>query len=202
MSDPTLIIEALEINKLIIQVDHHELSMGIACPVGIGEANAGANAGAGARVFRDLTGGALIFRTLAGVGGVNINENGDEVEFQTHVSSALDPLITDDTYVVGTLWTNTVTGESFLCIDATPGAAVWNSFSGGSWQKDSFTSLPGQVTFILSQAPTDANSIVLDVNGAAYEGGGIDYTVSGTTVTWLNTPFALELGDRIVIRYR
>jgi len=202
MSCDDLIIQAIEPSRLIIQADCHELVMAIACPVGIGEANAGANAGGGLEVFRDVSGGALIFRTLVGTGGINISENGDTLEFFSHVAALVDPASTDDAYDIGTLWTNTATDESFICVDNSPAAAVWNSFAGSTWEKDSFTSGVGQVTFILSQAPVDPNSIVLDVNGTAYEGGGIDYTVSGVTVTWLNTQFALDIGDRIVVRYR
>lgn len=67
------------------------------------------------------------------------------------------------------------------------------------WREDEFTTTAGQVTFILSQAPGDANSLSFFVNGVLYDDVA-DYTVSGTTVTWLNV-FAMETGDKVHIRY-
>lgn len=188
--------------KLLIQADAHELVMALASPVGGGEANAGANAGGAIEVFRDVTGGALIFRTLDGVGGVNIAENGDLIDFFTHVAFLVAPTVTDDIYEVGTLWTNTVLATSFILRDNSAGAAQWDQIAGPAWQKDTFASLAAQVTFILAQPPSDANSLELDVNGVTYEGGGVDYSISGQTITWLNTAFIMSLGDSVVVRSR
>jgi hypothetical protein len=69
------------------------------------------------------------------------------------------------------------------------------------WLEDAFTPTAGQVTFILSQAPTDAASLSLHVNGIeAIETD--DYTVSGTTLTWLNSIFSMETDDAVVIKYK
>ncbi len=68
------------------------------------------------------------------------------------------------------------------------------------WQEDEFTAAAAQVTFILSQAPTDATSLTFHVNGILYDDIA-DFTVSGVTVTWLNTPFVMGVGDKVHVRY-
>lgn len=50
----------------------------------------------------------------------------DSVAFS--LQAADDPTILDDTtegYSIGDIWTNTVTGAQFICVDATVGAAKW-----------------------------------------------------------------------------
>lgn len=81
--------------------------------------------------------------------------------------------------------------------------AVWTQSGGGGlpWFEDESTPTIGQVTFILSTAPTDALSLTMRVNGAAYD-NGIDYTVSGVTVTWLNLDFTMETTDKVHLRYQ
>jgi hypothetical protein len=72
---------------------------------------------------------------------------------------------------------------------------------GQKWLEDTFTATAGQVSFILSQAPKDPVSVNLVVNGVDYEKPS-DYVVSGTSLTWLNTLFTLEAGDRLLVRYK
>lgn len=79
---------------------------------------------------------------------------------------------------------------------------ITNTGGGGApWVEDEFVPTLGQVTFVLSSVPTDLNSISLHVNGIAYD-DVTDYTVSGTTLTWLNTPFSLETTDKLLARYQ
>lgn len=50
------------------------------------------------------------------------------------VVSAVDPTATDDSdhgYTVGVHWVNTTTGEEFVLVDGTAGAAVWTSTTAG-----------------------------------------------------------------------
>ena len=69
------------------------------------------------------------------------------------------------------------------------------------WREDEFSPTAGQVTFILSNAPTDVNSIVFLANGVAADDTS-DYTVSGTTVTWLDNWFVFDTSDKVLIRYQ
>jgi hypothetical protein len=71
---------------------------------------------------------------------------------------------------------------------------------GDPWIEDEFTPSNGQITFILSQAPSDANSFSLLVNGVLAD-DVVDYTVSGTNLTWLNNLFVLDTGDKLLARY-
>jgi hypothetical protein len=81
---------------------------------------------------------------------------------------------------------------SFTLIDTPTGAA---------WLEDTYVPTLGQVTFILSQAPTEPVSVSLHANGIeAVE--TVDYTLSGTTLTWLNTEFSFETDDGVVIQYK
>lgn len=72
---------------------------------------------------------------------------------------------------------------------------------GNPWVEDEYTPTNGQLTFILSQAPTDVNSLVFFANGVAADDTD-DYTVSGTTVTWLNNWFVMDTSDKVLIRYQ
>lgn len=78
--------------------------------------------------------------------------------------------------------------------------AVWAQAS-GVWSEDEVTPTLGQVTFILSSAPIDPLSLTMRVNGTAYD-NGVDYSVSGVTVTWLNLDFTMETTDKVHLRYQ
>lgn len=196
-------LQAIEPSKLILKADHHELVMGIACPVGTGETNAALNVGGEAEVFRDAIASVLNFRTLRGLGSISINVNGDVVEISSiPLTLLVNPTPADDAYPVGQLWLNTANNTVWVLTDNTPAAAVWKQAAGDAWREDQFTATAGQVTFILSQAPTDPGSVELDVNGVTYEGGAVDYNISGVTITWLNGVFSMSAGDRVLVRYR
>lgn len=71
---------------------------------------------------------------------------------------------------------------------------------GGSFTVDQFlTPANGQISFTLSTSPTDADSVVMEINGVDYL-PGTDFSLSGQTITWL-APFAIDTTDQILIRY-
>ena len=72
---------------------------------------------------------------------------------------------------------------------------------GDVWSEDEFIPTAAQVTFILSFAPNDPLSLTMRVNGVAYD-LGIDYTISGVTVTWLNLDFVMATFDKVHLRYQ
>ena len=100
-----------------------------------------------------------------------------------------------DYYMTSVGWTFVETDPS-----DTPQEAAANS-AGNVWSEDEFIATLGQVTFILTQAPLDSVSLTVTVNGVTYDDTS-DYTVSGTTVTWLNTLFSMDVGDQVLIRYK
>lgn len=57
-----------------------------------------------------------------------------------------------------------------------------------------------RTTFTLNSISERPDKSVLTVNGIDYVYGQ-NYTISGTTLTWLDDPFHLECGDLIEIRY-
>lgn len=58
-----------------------------------------------------------------------------------------------------------------------------------------FVPVDAQVTFILPSAPLGTR-VDFYVNSIPYE-QGVDYTVSGTNITWLNVVFAIESNDSV-----
>ncbi len=66
--------------------------------------------------------------------------------------------------------------------------------------EDAFVPTGGQTVFNLSVAPQDADSLRVSVNGLIYE-SGVDYTLAGTTLTWLDALFDLGPTDKLAARY-
>lgn len=94
------------------------------------------------------------------------------------------------------------TGPTILrATQGIPGPAGPPGAGGTPWVEDEFTATPAQVTFILSQAPIDAVSLTFHVNGVLYD-DVTDFSISGTTITWLDTAFVMSAGDKIHIRYQ
>lgn len=65
---------------------------------------------------------------------------------------------------------------------------------------NSFTPTNGQTVFTLSQA-SNSGYYFLTLNGLTQE-RSLDYTVSGTTLTWLNADFTLTTSDKLVFYYK
>ena len=60
----------------------------------------------------------------------------------------------------------------------------------------------GQTAFTLAATPKWGGAVRLEVNGVAYvNSAGKDFTVSGTTLTWLNRQFTLATTDEVVAYY-
>lgn len=80
---------------------------------------------------------------------------------------------------------------------------VDGSGAGGAvpWNQEEWTPTLGQVTFILSQAPSDVTSVVFLVNGIATD-DVTEWTISGQTITWLNTYYSLDSNDKVIVRYK
>jgi len=77
----------------------------------------------------------------------------------TH-SDTRDPTVDDDSdagYIVGAHWVNTVTGEEFVLVDDTPGAAVWLSTTAGDIIGGvTVTGTPEADDIIIASGPADA----------------------------------------------
>jgi hypothetical protein len=106
---------------------------------------------------------------------------------------------------LGGYWTPLANGVSNVKPWGCPyfGDVVERDFQlvGAGWNVDEYTPTAAQVTFILSQAPTDVASLQFITNGVEADEAG-DYTVSGVTVTWLNTNYVMENTDLVHIRYK
>lgn len=60
----------------------------------------------------------------------------------------------------------------------------------------------GQTGFALSQTPKDVADVIMTVNGVRYEYGvGKDYSISGSTVTWLDVDFTMQTTDEVIFSY-
>ena len=100
-----------------------------------------------------------------------------------------------------------IAAGGFRAVVALRAGDVVQAFSGGGlgstapWIEDTFVPTAGQVTFILSAAPTAPVALSLHANGVeAVEVA--DYTVGGQTIAWLNTAYSFETSDRVVIQYK
>lgn len=60
----------------------------------------------------------------------------------------------------------------------------------------------GQTALTLAATPKWGTAVELEINGVSYlNGAGKDFTVSGTTLTWLNRQFTLATTDEVVAYY-
>ena len=64
-----------------------------------------------------------------------------------------------------------------------------------------FSPTNGQTVFSLSNDPLPGPDIVMFVNGVAYE-NGVDYILSGSTVTWQDALFTLDTSDEVQIIFK
>jgi len=206
----TELILTVEDTSLNLTVEQQELRLTIPVPVDVNQQTLAANVGGGSGTFRDKVANTLNFRSLVGNSPITVQQVGDTVEISTSVGSSqvtidtVDPTVTDDSnagFSVGNFWINTTNDTGFLLVDATIGAAVWTPFVGQVWEEDEFTATAGQITFILSNAPSDPESFALYVNGVLIN-DVVNYTRSGVTVTWLNILFTMGDGDEVIARYR
>lgn len=91
-------------------------------------------------------------------------------------------------------------GGHYLLVNDSP--ITWSQMNvAAPWRDQDFTPTAGQVSFILSVAPTDPKTISLSVNGVVAD-EGTDYTVSGVTITWLDVEYTMETTDLVSVRYR
>lgn len=98
-----------------------------------------------------------------------LNDAGTDTQLGvTHHRVSANPTVNDDVndgYGIGTIWINTSTNTTFMLVDSTAGAAVWNQIDNE----------------VGSVSGTDANNFILDQDGT-----GGDVTLQfGTTITRL-----------------
>ena len=110
----------------------------------------------------------------------------------------------DQFYRVATAGTASIDGNSHWNV----GDWIWSTgsvwirlASGGSDTRDFIPiASNGQTVFALSALPENINSSKLYINGARQQ-FGIDYTIAGTVLTWLNTSFTLRTSDVLEVFY-
>lgn len=66
-------------------------------------------------------------------------------------------------------------------------------------REESFTPAPAQTVFNIAATPTTDSEVTFRLNGVAYE-TGTDFSVVGTTVTWLKA-ITLDATDTVEIVY-
>jgi hypothetical protein len=65
---------------------------------------------------------------------------------------------------------------------------------------DQFTAIAAQTIFVLSTAPSDPSTLLFFINGARQTYGS-DFSVSGSTLTFLAPSFILSAGDQVAAHY-
>lgn len=66
-------------------------------------------------------------------------------------------------------------------------------------REESFTPTASQTIFTVAETPSDPTDVNFRLNGVSYE-TGVDFSVSGTTVTWLKA-ITLDTTDLVEITY-
>lgn len=90
-----------------------------------------------------------------------------------------------------------------FAMDGTEAVMFTYDMVGGSiltGRQDVFAAGAAQTAFTLSHIPSDSSTVVMYVNGLAYE-NGIDYTVVANNVTWLDVDFVMVAGYKILFVY-
>lgn len=95
--------------------------------------------------------------------------------------------------IVGTGGISTSESGGQLVIDG-------SGIAGADWNEDEFSPSDDQISFSLSEAPTDGDSVFFIINGVIYDDTD-DYTVSGQTVTWTDALFNMQTTDKVIIKY-
>jgi hypothetical protein len=67
-------------------------------------------------------------------------------------------------------------------------------------QTDQYTAMALQTVFALTRVPADSADVVMHINGQRQR-NGIDFTVIGTTITWLDVQFTLSGGDAVQLDF-
>lgn len=95
-----------------------------------------------------------------------------------------------------------IVGGSGITVSATEGSpdSITIALDGELWYEDEYDPDNDQITFTLTNAPTNTNSVFFIINGVVYDDVE-SYNVSGQTVTWTNTLFNIESTDHVVIKY-
>jgi len=103
------------------------------------------------------------------------------------------------------LWVDIVNHLVKRCTAINP--YVWTSIEGGGGGGPAFSDAetPGgaingvNVTFTLAVAPSPGVSLLLFLNGVLQTPGGVDYTLSGSTITYASAP---PTGSKLIAWYR
>jgi len=80
-----------------------------------------------------------------------------------------------------------------------PGTGTATSFNDGELPSGTINGT--NLTFTLASAPSPASSLMLFKNGVLLA-QGVDYALSGVTVTFANTTVAPQTGDLLTASYR
>ncbi len=108
-----------------------------------------------------------------------------------------------DKLTVGCFVLTSDNSNLYICTSVSPTSAFsLYTFTGTSPVPvaDQYTATALQTVFTLSSAPTVPTATFFFVNGQRQK-YGVDFTVSGTTLTFLAPSFSLQVGDDIAAHY-
>jgi hypothetical protein len=137
--------------------------------------------------------------------GININIDNDGLLHKFDATA--DPTVTDDTaagYGVGSRWVNVTSDEAFVLVDATNGAAVWQSTTSSSTDINAKVSSNDTTTgFLEDKIVAGTNVTVTTLNDGANEtleisssgGGASPLTTKGDLYTYDTDDARLGVGS-------
>ena len=109
---------------------------------------------------------------------------------------------TDESSAATTEYDNTTSGlTATTAQDALDELAAAIVGGGTTFHEDEFVPTAGQKVFTLSNTVVGGGFSVAIVNGGSYA-EDTDYTISGTTFTWLDREFSLDVGDEVTVKYQ
>lgn len=76
----------------------------------------------------------------------------------------------------------------------------WVPGVSGSGVVEVYTATNGQTAFALPSQPSNPEIVMVSLNGLESE-YGVDYTISGTGLSWINSGLPLVAGDKLQVRY-
>jgi hypothetical protein len=115
------------------------------------------------------------------------------------VSGGLNTVSQDGVDIVSPATSLNFTG-SVTVTDGGSGQANVEIIGGGDAEQESFSATAGQISFTLSETPANAATVQMFINGSKYE-YGVDYNVSGTTVSYIGTDYTIQLNDVVEFWY-
>jgi len=144
--------------------------------------------------------GAVMHSDVSGTNAGSLIRTGSETYslLQHNLAATVAPTTTDDTgsgYAVGSLWIDTTGDKSYICVDATTSAAVWNDLTAGGGGGDLWSDVVN--ANIIPDADGTRN---IGATGTRFANGFFDALSVGGNIT-VSDGSEVKIGSTTVLEY-